>query len=322
MRGGAIGDFILTLPALAALRRKFSNAAIHLLANRNVADLAMAARLVDHVRDLGSRAFSPLFAPGGFADSSLLEYFSGFDLVLSYLYDPEETVRKNLACCSAARFVQGPPRPDEADSMHATEVFLGPLEALGIRDADPVPHLDRSSFLGANPARSPSRDAPLPSACDTDNQCSMRGRGGGCLALHPGSGSPRKNWPEANWLALALRIVKRTHHNLFLIGGEAELDRLDRMAASLPPARIELARHEPLVQLAGRLAQCDFFLGHDSGITHLAAALGLAGLVLWGPSKAAIWRPRSDRMQLLASAKGLSAVPVDEVLARLPRNLL
>ncbi|MBI3878074.1 MAG: hypothetical protein HY300_19295, partial [Verrucomicrobia bacterium] len=65
-----------------------------------------------------------------------------------------------------------------------------------------------------------------------------------------------------------------------------------------------------------RLLHCDAFIGHDSGITHLAAALGLPGLVLWGDTAERVWRPKSDRMSLVLDAGGLAGLRVEEVLAR------
>ena len=75
-----------------------------------------------------------------------------------------------------------------------------------------------------------------------------------------------------------------------------------RLAALLPAGRVCLAHHLPLLELAQKMKTCAAYIGHDSGITHLAAALGLPGLVLWGPSSATLWRPRGDRMRLLSQA--------------------
>jgi ADP-heptose:LPS heptosyltransferase len=58
-------------------------------------------------------------------------------------------------------------------------------------------------------------------------------------------------------------------------------------------------------RLASILQHCYHVIGHDSGITHLAAALGLPGLVLWGPTMETVWRPLGDRMKLLRAPAGL-----------------
>jgi heptosyltransferase-2 len=133
------------------------------------------------------------------------------------------------------------------------------------------------------------------------------------LAVHPGSGSPRKNWPEAKWAQLLRRLAAKSKWHFLLIGGDAEGARCQRLAAGLPPHRTRLAENLPLAELAQRMRPCAAFIGHDSGVTHLAAALGLPGLVLWGPTNQAVWRPLSDRMRLLQDKRGIKAMPVETV---------
>jgi ADP-heptose:LPS heptosyltransferase len=73
----------------------------------------------------------------------------------------------------------------------------------------------------------------------------------------------------------------------------------------------------PLAELAGRLAACRAFVGHDSGISHLAAAVGLPGLVLWGDTAEEIWRPPSEKVIVLRHPAGLARLSVAEVAAQL-----
>jgi hypothetical protein len=285
IRGGAIGDFILTLPVLSALRAQLPQARLEVLAYPHIAGLAVAGGLADDVRAIEARPLAGFFARRGELTPGWQDYFAGFAIVISYLYDPDGFFQANVARCSKAQFIAAPHRPDEQAGIHATEVFLKPLERLAIFGADPTPRLALHATRNTRHV----------------------------LALHPGSGSERKNWPEAEWAELLARLVRSTDANLLLVGGEAEGDRLERLASRLPPERVELARNLPLVELAGRLANCTGFVGHDSGITHLAAALGLGGLVLWGDSNQAVWRPRSDRMRLLSASGGLQALTVGRV---------
>jgi heptosyltransferase-3 len=214
-------------------------------------------------------------------------YFATFDLIISYMYDPERVFQSNVAQCSKAQFVAGPHRPDESMGVHATHVLLRPLEVLGVIDADPRPRLILPD--SAKPRARPS------------------------LAVHPGSGSRQKNWPDPKWAELLQRLAASTAWHFLLIGGEAEGARWERLAAMLPPDRTHLAQNLPLVQLAQTTRSCAAFIGHDSGITHLAAALDLPGLVLWGPSNEAVWRPVSDRFRILRDPAGLDALGVDAV---------
>jgi heptosyltransferase-3 len=89
------------------------------------------------------------------------------------------------------------------------------------------------------------------------------------------------------------------------------------LAAALPPARVRVAQSRPLSELAQVLQQCAAFIGHDSGISHLAAAVGLPGLILWGETTEEIWRPPSDKMIVLRHADGLAYLPVDSVLDKI-----
>ena len=286
IRGGAIGDFILTLPVLAALRRQFPSACLEVLGYPHIIQLAVAGGLVDQVRSIEARPLAGFFARHGELEDSLAAYFSEFDLIVSYLYDPDLIFETNVRRCSPAQFIAGPHRPNEAEKIHATQVFLKPLERLAIFDADPVPRLSLS---------------PPASALHQ-------------LALHPGSGSERKNWPEAQWADLLEGLLDASNFDLLLVGGEAESERLQRLSAALPPARIQLARSLPLPELAAKLARCAGFLGHDSGVSHLAAALGLPGLILWADTAEDIWRPPGANVRVLRYRAGLTNLPVPTVL--------
>jgi heptosyltransferase-3 len=304
IRGGAIGDFILTLPAIAALRRQFPEAHLEVLGYPHIVQLAMAGGLVDRVSPIEARALAGFFARNGQLFEELADYFSEFDLIISYLYDPDAIFRTNVGRCSPAQFIACPHRPDEQMQVHAAKVYLKPLERLAIFDADHVPrlHIDRNLTV-AGPSHSPneaSESAPR-------------------LALHPGSGSERKNWPEDRWAELLQRLVDLTPFNLLMVGGEAEGERLQRLAAALAPTRCRVAQNLPLAQLALLLARCQGFVGHDSGISHLAAAVGLPVLVLWGAADEVIWRPPGEQVIILRHSAGLERLPVGKVFDQVQR---
>lgn len=310
IRGGAIGDFILTLPVLSALRSRFPRARLEVLGYPHIAGLALAGGLADAVRPVEARSLARMFAPNCPVPAELADYFAGFDLILSYLYDLGDVFQQNVSSCTAARFIPAPHRPNETDGRHATEVFLEPLAPLGIRDADPIPRLNLAQPAAPGGASAAGR-------CAEGGAAAVGSAKPRWLALHPGSGSERKNWPEAKWAALLPELAGACDWGLLLVGGEAEGDRLARLARFWPADRIEVAKSLPLVNLARRLSRCGLFVGHDSGITHLAAALGLPVLALWGETQAAIWRPLAGTVQLLEASDGLANLEVPQVLDRL-----
>jgi len=294
IRGGAIGDFILTLPAIAALRRQFPEAHLEVLGYPHIIQLAQAGGLVDRVQSIEARALAGFFARNGELAEELVDYFSEFDIILSYLYDPDEIFRTNIGRCTTAQFVVGPSRPVEGEKVHATKVYLKPLERFAIFDADYVPQLKVASALNeTGSARVPT------------------------LALHPGSGSEKKNWPENKWADLLQHLAQNTEFNLLLVGGEAEGERLQRLAAALPITRTKVAQSLPLTHLARLVQECNVFIGHDSGISHLAAALGLPGIGLWGNTVEEIWRPPQDRDVVLKHPAGLKMISISQVMEKL-----
>ena len=303
IRGGAIGDFILTLPAIAALRRQFPQAHLEVLGYPHIAQLAVAGGLADRVQPIEARGLAGFFARGGTLEQDLMDYFSEFDLVISYLYDPDEIFKTNVIRCLVKQFIVGPHRPDETKRLHATQVYLKPLERLAIFDADPVPRL----FFNH---QDDSGRADLPVSPDARQRIPT-------IVFHPGSGSEKKNWPETKWAGLIQQIAATTNWNLLLVGGEAEGERLQRLAVAMPSARCSIAQSLPLAELAQRIQSGAAFVGHDSGITHLAAAVGLPCVVLWADTLEEIWRPQGERLMVLREITGVRTISVEKVMNEL-----
>ncbi|EEF60448.1 glycosyltransferase family 9 protein [Pedosphaera parvula] len=297
IRGGAIGDFILTLPVLAALKQQFPAVHLEVLGYPNVAQLATYGNLVANVKAIEGRDLASFFARDGVLPTELIGYFGQFDIIISYLYDPDQIFETNVGRCSGAQFIAGPHRPDETQSLHATEVFLKPLERLAIFEADTVPRLEVSK------------------AFETSTTT------GRWLALHPGSGSDRKNWPEWKWVELIHHLVKSTHLNLMIVGGEAERERLPRLAQPVPATRLKLLQSVALPELAQWLASASGFVGHDSGISHLAAAVGVPSVILWGDTAEAVWSPRSKQITILRDQHGLKGLSLEVVINQVEQLL-
>ena len=89
IRGGAIGDFVLTLPVLAALRERFPKAELEILGYPRIAAMAVDAGLVRAVHALESPGLAMFFTPNGAFDLEWREFFARYAIVVSYLYDPD-----------------------------------------------------------------------------------------------------------------------------------------------------------------------------------------------------------------------------------------
>ncbi len=249
LRPGALGDTLLTVPALRALRRTFGRVTL--------GAHAATARLLQELGEI-ERGLA-------FDDPSLAWVFSE--------HAPNETVVAWMSATQALRraAVVAPSRP--ADEQHCAHYLLSTLSPLGIDlTFDDHP-------LGVSPIL-------------TDD-----------ILVHPGSGSPRKNWPPRQFAAVIRRLDRTT-----LVVGEADHAAARAVEESLGRQlpRLECATLE---ELAARLAGCRAYLGNDSGVSHLAGLCGARTVVMFGPSDARVWRPVGPRVQVV----GFEAPPDDVV---------
>ena len=175
----------------------------------------------------------------------LVDYFGGFQRVISYLFDPEKIFFNNLKRAGVRNLIAGSPKITGEE--HAARQLARPLESLALYLDDPA------AVVLPNEPRNVVRSL---------------------IAIHPGSGSAGKNWPLERFIALATALFRlKEDSRLLLIGGEADEERATQLARALPAERVSVVMNLPLPELAGLLQNCALFIGHDSGISHLAAAV-------------------------------------------------
>ena len=291
IRGGAIGDFILTLPAIRLLRYNIPDAHIEILGYKPIIELAVAAGIADETRSLEHAGMARLFVPGAQLDEALRDYFRSFNLVVSYLFDPDGILRGNMDALGVKTYLEASHHVTPGGG-HAAEQLAKPLQRLAMFLDDPAPRI-------AVPASAHARKP--------------------CIALHPGSGSLKKNWPLENWARLGIDLAAAFPRlEIALVTGEAEAERGSTRTMleawrGMPHVHWDQV---PLTELASRLASCVAFIGHDSGISHLAAACGLPCLLFFGPTDPTIWAPRGSEVKVLAELSGdLNFLDYDRVWA-------
>ena len=299
IRGGAIGDFILTLPAISLLRDGLQDTQIDILGYRPIVDLAAEAGLADSVRSIEHAALAGFFAPDSELDRQWCDYFSGFDLVVSYLHDPNGYFRGNLERAGVPELLEGIPRVDCSTGQHASCQLARVLEDIALFLDDPSPRIN------------------LPDRGDNIAENS--------IAIHPGSGGVAKNWRLEDWIRLGEAIaLDKGEPRILLITGEAEEEKHAELSAAWCDAGVifQHAHHWQLPRLGSALSKCRLFLGHDSGISHLAAAVGTPCLLLFGPTDPAIWAPANPGVEVLCSESGrMGDIQYRDVLKRVSELL-
>lgn len=290
LRGGALGDFIVTLPTLAALRGAWPDAEIHLAGNATAAQLALHRGLLAAVYSQHEARWSALYTSEPLPDS-LRSWLERFDLIVSYWPDPDGTIASHLPVRAEQRYVAGDPMPQAGP---AAAHYSSVLNSLGVAA--------RPNHFDLRPLAAPSP--------------SHRG-----ILVHPGSGSPRKNWPKAHWEALFANLPGP----LTLVLGEAEgaewlVKDVDLLRAS-DGTVMRVLTGASLETLVTELHGCRLFIGHDSGISHLAAASGAPCVLLFGPTDPAIWAPPSPRVKVIRHTPALDSIGVATVLSAVQDEL-
>jgi len=294
IRGGAIGDFILTLPALKALREAFPHAHIEILGYKHIAELAEYRFYAQAVRSIEYGPLSSFFAEGSDLSAELARYLASFNLIISYLYDPDGILERNLRRCGVKDLLCGSGKIVE-DGGHAALQLARPIEALGIR----VDDLTEKIFFRAED-RQFAREFV---------QISSRP----VIAIHPGSGSQRKNWPLQNWIELFSRNGlfpgagdepgRGKRPSLVVVSGEADQAQIRQLEHAWKNCDVRFAKDLRLPHLAAVLEH-SIFVGHDSGISHLAAAAGANCILLFGPTDPNVWAPRNENVQVVVAPGG------------------
>lgn len=304
-RGGALGDFLLTLPALAALRRRFSGAYIELAGHDRSASIALISGIIDRVQSLDSARMALYSQSECELPPEEKEYIRSFDLIVSYLHDPDEVLLKHLAGTGAKNIIAVSPVEIKD---HAADHFFSAL----------------NSVLGEETEECSPARLEWPESLKEEARRRLADEVGKkqVIIIHPGSGSPAKNWPAERFAALAKKIRNETSFEPLIIGGEADISSIAVMRPLLPGFHVY--ENMPLSDITSILSVAGGFVGNDSGITHLAAALGIPVVALFGPTDPAIWAPRGRNVavikSLLPTNESLSKIGVEDVFSALKKQ--
>ncbi len=293
IRPGAIGDTLLTLPVIEALRARYQVAHITLVGNVAVLPLALAAGIVEAVSDYGQLQWSELFSPIGIHTPAMLSLLQQTDLVICWLRDSDGVVRHNLQQAGAKHFIIAAGRPGEGQHIHIIRYLM---ETVGL----PSGTIDLTRW-----------QLPLkqPDGLLDDGKQSM-------VAIHPGSGGARKCWPITAFAEVIERLWQR-NYSVLVLAGPADAERINDLRRNLSaPAEqtmLTVLIDAPLLDVAQHLRQCQRYLGNDAGITHLAAMLGIPTVALFGPSDPTVWRPIGPGVEVIRVAE-LAQLPTDAVI--------
>jgi ADP-heptose:LPS heptosyltransferase len=245
IRPGAIGDFIVSLPAMESLRADYAEV---WCASQNVP----LARFADSARSIVSAGLDRL---GLLPADDAIERLRSFDSVISW-YGTERTEFRELVQSLGLPFHFLPALPD--GHSHAVDFYN--RQARG---------------LGATPSRFPRIECPAAPRK--------------FAVIHPFASSPAKRAPMA-WFESAARVLSETMPVHWICGPE------EHLAGAV--------RIDDLYELACWLRQARIFVGNDSGISHLAAAVGTPVRAFFRATDPKVWAPRGPAVDASSWTSG------------------
>jgi ADP-heptose:LPS heptosyltransferase len=284
---GALGDLILSLPALYALRIFSGQAPWTMAGNPETLSLLLRRFYVQEVVSIHQKEWATLFQE----ELTLPDHFQRylFSFQKAYLFSsrkPESLIRGlNQAGLNKTFWIPSQPDVQKGLSLQALQKI--------ILASENIPWVETEKTLFPN-------FEDLQKAREHLDRLPFKGEDKGAWwAIHPGSGSPRKNWPWERFLEVARAISNRNQIQPFFLFGPVEEETTKEMAREIEAQGFPILRNIALPILAGVLGHCAGYLGNDSGVSHLAAALGVPTVILFGPTDPEVWAPKGKNVKII-----------------------
>jgi heptosyltransferase-3 len=294
---GALGDIVLSLPALRILREHISGARITLAANLDFAG-TVSSGIADKVVSLSALPVHRLYRPEPPLEDA--PFWRSFDRIVSWTGSGDAVFARNLSHIHPDVLVPCW-KPDPGEGRHVARIFFE-----GLRSWIPGCAWDPRLHIRLDP-----ETQPLGSQWLLEQGWDPRRP---LLALHCGAGSPEKRWPLPRFRELARTL--RPDWDLLMIEGPAESGLVRELGLSGPG--IFAAAQLPIPLGASVLQHSSRFIGNDSGIAHLAAGLGIPSIILFGSTNPAHWGPVGSCVSVLRAAADCAArlehISVEKVL--------
>lgn len=294
---GALGDFILALPTLEALRRAFPRAKSVIMGYPRILELVEERFYAEKIFSIDQRGMATFFVREGALDQTLSQFFSTFDIVVVFGKDGEGAIIGNLRRVCQGHILHINSFPDGGEKVHLTGYLLRQFARYGLPASDSNPRLYLKE-LDRDWARDFWRSKGV----------TMVERSG-VVILHPGSGSKKKVWPLERFLNLTHYLQDHMGSKILVVLGPAEGSEVQEAFEGIGPNKPILAKGLSLLQLASVMEGCRLFIGNDSGISHMAAALGLSTVAIFGSTDPRVWSPKGERVLVIRKEIPCSPCP-------------
>lgn len=311
---GQLGDVVLSLPALHAIRERFPRATITVavgkpgaevvelsgygdstlvvdrVALRDGPKLVSLVRIAKLVQLVRRSQFDFVIDLHSLSETNLLGFLSGAP---KRLYSRRPTRSLDFL----ANFHPRPPVEIDHRQRHLIDRYLDVLLPLGVKDADRLPHLKTR----------PADDA----AIEKILKRAKADIGTPLVGLFPGAGHPSRRWPLERFAELADFLARNDQLRIVVFLGPEEHDMVQDIRREFPPTTLVLDRLT-IPQVAAAQARLAVFVSNDTGPMHIASAVGTPVVLLLDKRAPQSYLPQGDRHQVIYSS-AIDEVTVEEV---------
>jgi heptosyltransferase III len=298
LQPGALGDCILTLPLAQTMKRTLNLGGVDIVGHADYIGFLPGRSCVDSIRSIDSADLHRLFTEAANFDLSdrdpLIGMFADYAWIASFLGDANGDFERNLIftanCSHSAEVFTVALKPPEGMQTHVAAYYVGQfVDHAGLPASKAKLSRKRALIRPTKSDRSIGRQWLRQEGLDLSRKLAV---------LHPGSGGRHKCWHIGNFTALAEDLRKAGFEVLFLLG-PAEMERLSNTDMRRLHDAAKCGSDLPLTQIVALLCCADIFLGNDSGVTHLAASMGLPTVALFGPTDPAQYAPLGPALKVI-----------------------
>lgn len=299
---GQLGDVVMSLPALRAIRERFPHARITVAAGKPAADIVKLSGYSNETFEIDRVALRD--GPKLFSIARIFRIVSQvrkakFDFVIDLHSLSETNVLGFLSGAPHRLYARRPNRsldylsnfkprpPAEAKESHLVDRYLDVLKPLEISAVNRTPQLKTSSAANASVEALLKREK-----VDT---------GSLLVGLFPGAGYPGRRWPLERFAELADYLIRNDRVRVIVFAGPEELAFVERMREIFPPSTIFFDRLT-IPQLVSVQARLTLFISNDTGPCHTAAAAGTSVMVLMSEPSLHSYVPVGDHTFVCANS--------------------
>lgn len=282
---GAIGDFILSLPALEAIHRFYSQARFIFLGHPSILEIIHSRPYFHVVFSCSAKRWAPLHNPEEKLVTGVFDLLPRVDSIFAFCRSSSQILVENLARVFAKPSYRIDPFPEASLKLHVSDYQCRQLEELGIPALPCPPQVI-----------APSEEDCLEARGFTQQNVTSGHR---LILIHAGSGGKTKLWSVAGWLDVIMALSGHHNSEVALIEGPADSPIVQQLYSEVGSLSLLRINNWRLGKLAALIKQSSLYLGNDSGITHLASACNVPTIALFGPTDPRVWGPKGPKVKIV-----------------------